>query len=180
VFENLERAVTDGGDKHAREKMHNAGTIAGMAFANAFLGICHATAHTIGARFHIAHGRTNGILLSHVIRHNGQVPSKLSGWPKYERYEAPQRFQQIARMLGLPAETPEQGVEEYAKAVERLRDAIGIEPSLQAVGVDEQEFLAALPDMAVAAYEDQTAPANPRMPMFADLEAVMRSAYYGA
>jgi acetaldehyde dehydrogenase/alcohol dehydrogenase len=118
--------------------------------------------------------------MSHAIRHNGRVPWKLSGWPKYERYEAPERFQQIARMLGLPAETPEQAVAEYAKAVERLREAIGIEPSLQALGVDEQEFLAALPDMAVAAYEDQTAPANPRMPMFADLEAVMRSAHYGA
>jgi acetaldehyde dehydrogenase/alcohol dehydrogenase len=180
VFENLERAVANGADKQAREKMHNAGTIAGMAFANAFLGICHATAHTIGARFGIAHGRANGILLPHVIRHNGQVPSKLTGWPKYECYQAPERFHQIARMLGLSAETPEQAVEAYAKAVERLRDAIGIEPSLQALGVDEQEFLAALPDMAVAAYEDQTAPANPRMPMFAGLEAVMRSAYYGA
>jgi acetaldehyde dehydrogenase / alcohol dehydrogenase len=179
VFENLERAYRNGTDRRAREKMHNAGTIAGMAFANAFLGICHATAHTIGARFGIAHGRTNGILLPHVIRHNGRIPSKLTGWPKYERYQAPERFQAIARMLGLPAETPEQAVEEYARACERLRDAVGIEPSFAALGIDEQEFLAALPELAVAAYEDQTAPANPRMPMVDGLVQVMRAAYYG-
>ncbi|WP_432971512.1 bifunctional acetaldehyde-CoA/alcohol dehydrogenase [Dactylosporangium sp. CA-233914] len=180
VFQNLPGAVHRGAaDPVAREKMHNAGSIAGMAFGNAFLGIVHALAHTLGATFHIAHGRTNAILLPHVIRHNGKVPAKLNSWPKYERYVAPERFADIARMLGLPAATPEEGVESYARAVERLRDEVGIEPSFQAVGVDERTFLDALPQQAMNAYLDQCAPANPRMPMLADLREIMRAAYYG-
>ncbi|GAA1601717.1 acetaldehyde dehydrogenase/alcohol dehydrogenase [Actinoplanes couchii] len=181
IFQNLERAVVAGAeDPRAREKMHNAGTIAGMSFGNAFLGIVHAMAHTLGASFHVAHGRTNAILLPHVIRHNGTVPAKLNSWPKYERYVAPERFQDIARHLGLPAETPEQGVESYAKAVERLRDAVGIPPSFQDAGVGEREFLDALPQQAMNAYLDQCAPANPRMPMLADMTRIMTNAYYGA
>ena len=181
IFENLERAVSAGPeDPIAREKMHNAGTIAGMSFGNAFLGIVHAMAHTLGASFHVAHGRTNAILLPHVIRHNGTVPSKLNSWPKYERYIAPERFQQIARHLGLPAGTPQQGVESYARAVERLREAVGIPASFKVAGVDEDEFLAALPQQAMNAYLDQCAPANPRMPMLADLERIMKAAYHGS
>ncbi len=157
--------------------MHNAGTIAGMAFGNAFLGIVHAMRHTLGATFHIAHGRTNAILLPHVIRYNGTIPAKLSGWPKYESYRAPERFQDIARALGLPAATPTEGVESYAAAIERLRDAVGIEPSFRAAGVDESAFVSALPQQALAAYEDQCAPANPRMPMLDDMQAPMLAAY---
>ncbi|MDT0449557.1 bifunctional acetaldehyde-CoA/alcohol dehydrogenase [Streptomyces hesseae] len=179
IFENLEAAVTDrAAQPVAREKVHNAGTIAGMAFGNAFLGIVHAMAHTLGATFHIAHGRTNAILLPHVIRYNGTVPTKLTGWPKYERYRAPERFQEIARSLGLPAATPEEGVASYAAAVERLREAVGIEPSFQALGVDEGVFLDALPRQALNAFEDQCAPANPRMPMLDDMQDIMRTAYY--
>lgn len=180
IFANLESAVVNGAaDPEAREKMHNAGTIAGMAFGNAFLGIVHAMAHTLGATFHVVHGRTNAILLPHVIRYNGRVPSKLTGWPKYEDYRAPERFQEIARHLGLPASTPDEGVESYAAAVERLRDAAGIERSFQAAGVDEKSFIAALPKQALNAYEDQCAPANPRMPMLDDMQGLMRDAYYG-
>ncbi|MET7426311.1 bifunctional acetaldehyde-CoA/alcohol dehydrogenase [Dactylosporangium sp. NPDC005555] len=180
IFEHLPAAVHHGStDPTAREKMHNAGSIAGMAFGNAFLGMVHALAHTLGATFHIAHGRTNAILLPHVIRHNGTVPVKLTAWPKYERYVAPERFQQIAQALGLPARTPEEGVESYAAAVERLRAEVGIEGSFQAVGVDEQTFLDALPQQAMNAYLDQCAPANPRMPMLEDLREIMRTAYYG-
>jgi acetaldehyde dehydrogenase/alcohol dehydrogenase len=180
IFANLERAVLHGGtDPQAREKMHNAGTIAGMAFGNAFLGIVHAMSHTLGATFHVAHGRTNALLLPHVIRYNGATPSKLTGWPKYENYQAPQRFQQIAQLLGLPAGTPEEGVESLAVAVERLRDAVGIERGFAQLGVDEQRFLAALPQQAVNAYADQCAPANPRMPMLADMQELMTAAYYG-
>ena len=102
--------------------MHNAGTIAGMAFGNAFLGIVHAMAHTIGATFQLVHGRTNATLLPHVIRYNGSIPTKLNGWPKYEHYVAPERLAEIAAMLGLPAATPAEGVESYARAVE---DAAG-------------------------------------------------------
>lgn len=180
IFDNIEAAVDDRTDRpDAREKMHNAGTIAGMAFGNAFLGIVHAMSHTLGATFHVAHGRTNAVLLPHVIRYNGTVPTKLTGWPKYEHYRAPERFQDISRTLGLPADTPQEGVESLARAVERLRDAVGIEPSFRAIGVDEHAFLDALPQQALNAYEDQCAPANPRMPMLDDMQEIMRTAYYG-
>ncbi|MEU9076994.1 bifunctional acetaldehyde-CoA/alcohol dehydrogenase [Kitasatospora sp. NPDC048538] len=180
IFDNLERAVLNGpDDPFAREKMHNAGTIAGMAFGSAFLGAVHAMAHTLGATFHIAHGRTNALLLPHVIRWNGSAPAKVTGWPKYRSYTAPERYQAIARMLGLPAATPEQGVESLASAVEDLRDRVGIPRSFKAAGVDEAAFLAALPQQAMNAYEDQCAPANPRMPMLADMRRLMRRAYYG-
>ncbi|MCC9711872.1 bifunctional acetaldehyde-CoA/alcohol dehydrogenase [Streptomyces sp. MNU76] len=180
IFDNIAASVNDGaGSTQAREKMHNAGTIAGMAFGNAFLGIVHAMSHTLGATFHIAHGRTNAVLLPHVIRYNGTVPTKLTGWPKYEHYRAPERFQDIARTLGLPAATPQEGVESLASAVERLRDGVGIEPSFSALAVDERAFLDALPQQALNAYEDQCAPANPRMPMLDDMQELMRTAYYG-
>ncbi|MFJ7156844.1 bifunctional acetaldehyde-CoA/alcohol dehydrogenase [Streptomyces sp. NPDC101118] len=180
IFENLERCVTDGPrDPEAREKMHNASTVAGMAFANAFLGLVHAMAHTLGNTFHIAHGRTNALLLPHVIRHNGTVSHKATPWPKAEVYRAPERFQEIARMLGLPADTPEQGVESYASAVEDLRRRCGIPASFAEAGVDEQAFVEALPQQALNAYADQCAPANPRMPMIDDMQRLMRQAYYG-
>ncbi|GGS26718.1 aldehyde-alcohol dehydrogenase [Streptomyces aureoverticillatus] len=180
IFDNIEAAVNErAGRPEAREKMHNAGTIAGMAFGNAFLGIVHAMSHTLGATFHIAHGRTNAVLLPHVIRYNGTVPTKLTGWPKYENYRAPERFQDVARTLGLPATTAQEGVESLARAVERLCDAVGIEPSFRSLGVDEHAFLDALPLQALNAYEDQCAPANPRMPMLDDMQEIMRAAYYG-
>ncbi|MFF1442812.1 bifunctional acetaldehyde-CoA/alcohol dehydrogenase [Streptomyces sp. NPDC058295] len=180
IFGHIEAAVNDRTDSpQAREKMHNAGTLAGMAFGNAFLGIVHAMSHTLGATFHIAHGRTNAVLLPLVIRYNGTVPTKLTGWPKYESYRAPERVQDIARTLGLPAGTPAEGVESLARAVERLRDAVGIEPSFQSLGIDERTFLDALPQQAMNAYEDQCAPANPRMPMLDDMQGIMRAAFYG-
>ncbi|MFD7296767.1 bifunctional acetaldehyde-CoA/alcohol dehydrogenase [Streptomyces sp. NPDC059897] len=180
IFENLEACVKDGAKApEAREKMHNASTIAGMAFANAFLGLVHAMAHTLGNTFHVAHGRTNALLLPHVIRHNGTVAYKATPWPKAETYRAPERLQDIARMLGLPAATPEQGVESYARAVEELRERCGIPASFQAAGVDEAAFLEALPQQAMNAYADQCAPANPRMPMIDDMKRLMRQAYYG-
>ncbi|MFR9798184.1 bifunctional acetaldehyde-CoA/alcohol dehydrogenase [Streptomyces sp. MS06] len=179
IFANIEAAVNERAARpDAREKMHNAATIAGMAFGSAFLGIVHAMSHTLGATFHIAHGRTNAVLLPHVIRYNGSVPTKLTGWPKYENYRAPERFQEIARALGLPAGTPEEGVESLAVAVEELRDRVGIERSFRELGVDERCFLDALPQQALNAYEDQCAPANPRMPMLDDMQEIMRAAYY--
>lgn len=179
LFENLETSVRSGGDNFiAREKVHNASTLAGMALSNAFLGIVHAMSHTIGATFSLPHGSTNAILLPHVIRYNGQSPTKLTGWPKYENYRAPQRFQDIARVLGLPSRTPEQGVESYAVAIERLRDAVGIPPSFAEIGVEETSFLAALPTQAMNAYEDQCAPTNPRAPVLDDMQKLMRDAYY--
>ncbi|MEV7727857.1 bifunctional acetaldehyde-CoA/alcohol dehydrogenase [Streptomyces sp. NPDC087917] len=180
IFENLQRCVVDGpNDPEAREKMHNASTVAGMAFANAFLGLVHAMAHTLGNTFKVAHGRTNAILLPHVIRHNGTVSHKATPWPKAEVYRAPERFQEIARMLGLPAATAAEGVESYAKAVEELRTKCGIPASFAEEGVDEAAFVEALPTQAMNAYADQCAPANPRMPMIDDMRQLMRQAYYG-
>ncbi|MEE1740935.1 bifunctional acetaldehyde-CoA/alcohol dehydrogenase [Streptomyces sp. BE147] len=181
IFGNLERCVVDGArDPEAREKMHNASTVAGMAFANAFLGLVHAMAHTLGNTFHVPHGRTNALLLPHVIRHNGQVTGKATPWPKAEVYRAPERFQEIARMLGLPASTPAEGVESYARAVEELRAKCGIPASFAEAGVDETAFVEALPQQAMNAYADQCAPANPRMPMIDDMIRLMRQAYYGS
>ncbi|MFF0485570.1 bifunctional acetaldehyde-CoA/alcohol dehydrogenase [Streptomyces sp. NPDC004435] len=180
IFENLETCVKEGAKApEAREKMHNASTIAGMAFANAFLGLVHAMAHTLGNTFHVAHGRTNALLLPHVIRHNGTVTHKAVPWPKAEVYRAPERYQELARTLGLPAATPEEGVESYARAVEELRERCGIPAGFQAEGVDEAAFMEALPQQAMNAYADQCAPANPRMPMIDEMKELMVRAYYG-
>jgi acetaldehyde dehydrogenase/alcohol dehydrogenase len=110
------------------------------------------------------------------------VPSRLTGWPRYENHRAPERFQDIARTLGLPAAAPQEGegVESLAAAVERLRDAVGIEPTFRSLGVDGRAFLDALRQQAMNAYEDQCAPAKPRMPMLYDLRELMRTAYYGS
>ena len=185
IFENIVTSVngttasTDGEVIKAREKMHNASSIAGMAFGNAFLGICHAMAHVTGAQLHLIHGRVNATYLPHVIRYNGLIPTKLTSWPKYESYIAPERFQQIAKHLGLPASTPAEGVESYALAVEKLRDLAGIKPSFQAQGVPEEDFISRLDSLAMGAYGDQCAPANPRMPMLDDMHTIMEAAYYG-
>ncbi|WP_454043279.1 bifunctional acetaldehyde-CoA/alcohol dehydrogenase [Cellulosimicrobium sp. Marseille-Q8652] len=180
VFESIEESVTRGSAApRARERMHNAATIAGMAFGSAMLGIVHAMAHTVGSTFHLVHGRTNAVLLPHVIRYNGQVPTKLTSWPKYERYVAPERFQQIAQHLGLPAATPEEGVESYARAVEELRAKVGIEPTFADQGVDEKAFMSRLDELALRSFEDQCAPANPRMPVLEDMRDILAAAYRG-
>jgi acetaldehyde dehydrogenase/alcohol dehydrogenase len=181
VFESIEESVTLGSSApKARERMHNAATIAGMAFGSAMLGIVHAMAHTVGSTFHLVHGRTNAVLLPHVIRYNGQVPTKLTSWPKYERYVAPERFQEIAKHLGLPASTPEEGVASYAQAVEELRAKVGIEASFAAQGVDEQAFMSRLDELALRSFEDQCAPANPRMPVLEDMRDILVAAYRGS
>lgn len=180
VFEYLPRAYENGpNDPEARAKMHNASTMAAMAFANAYLGINHSLAHKIGGMFGTVHGRTNAILMPHVIRYNGTVPNKLHPWPKYESYIADKRYQQIAKMLGLPAATPEQGVESYAKAVIDLSRKVGIEKSFQDLGVDEKRWLEEMHTVAMNAYEDQCSPANPRLPMIKDLEQILNDSYYG-
>ena len=178
VFEHLEKSVKEA-DPFAREKMHNASTMAGMAFANSFLGICHSMAHKLGGKFHTIHGRANAILLPLVIHYNGTRPTKLATWPKYTSYVADVRYQDIARMLGLPASTPEEGVASYAKAVYDLSVRCGVKMSLREQNVDEQEFLAARRELALLAYEDQCSPANPRLAMVEDMEEIMTKAYYG-
>ncbi|HFI0450200.1 TPA: bifunctional acetaldehyde-CoA/alcohol dehydrogenase [Streptococcus suis] len=178
VFENLEKSVKEA-DWESREKMHNASTMAGMAFANAFLGISHSMAHKLGGRFHTVHGRTNAILLPYVIRYNGTRPAKTATWPKYNYYRADEKYQDIAKMLGLPASTPEEGVASYAKAVYELGERIGIKMNLKDQGVDEKELKEYSRELALLAYEDQCTPANPRLAMVDHMQEIIEDAYYG-
>lgn len=180
VFDYLKRSVDNGkNDPLAREKMHNASTIAGMAFGNAFLGISHSMAHKLGAEFHLIHGRTNAILLPHVIRYNGQRPQKLSTWPKYESYVADEKYATIARFLGLPFNTTAEGVNALADAVHELGKSIGIKMSIQEQGIEEKRYLEMAESLAYLAYEDQCSPANPRLPLVADMKEILIKAYYG-
>lgn len=178
VFENLEKSTNDP-DFESREKMHNASTMAGMAFANAFLGMSHSMAHKVGGFFHTVHGRTNAILLPYVIRYNGTKPSKTSTWPKYNYYKADVKFQEIARMLGLKADTPEEAVKFFAQAVYDLGVKVGIEMNIAAQGVDQKDWENAIEEIAYLAYEDQCSPANPRLPLVKDMKAILSDAYYG-
>ncbi|MDU8925477.1 bifunctional acetaldehyde-CoA/alcohol dehydrogenase [Pasteurellaceae bacterium LIM206] len=178
VFEYLERSVKEK-DEEAREKLHNASTMAGMAFANAFLGMNHSLAHKLGGYFHTPHGRTNAILMPHVIRYNGTRPTKTATWPKYNYYKADQKYQDIARLLGLPAATPQEGVKSYAKAVYDLAVRCGIKMSFKEQGLDEKTWMDARHQIALLAYEDQCSPANPRLPIVADMEKILTNAYYG-
>lgn len=181
VFDYLPRAVANGkNDPEAREKMHNASTLAGMAFANSFLGINHSIAHKVGAEFHVPHGRANAILMPHVIRFNGTFPSKPATWPKYNYYKADERYQTLARMLGLPADTVEEGVESYAKACAELGASVGIKMSFQEQGIKEADLLANLEKIAALAYEDQCTPCNPRLPLVTDMMEILKKAYYTA
>ncbi|MGT2744740.1 bifunctional acetaldehyde-CoA/alcohol dehydrogenase [Streptococcus phocae subsp. phocae] len=178
VFDYLKKSVLES-DVEAREKMHNASTMAGMAFANAFLGMSHSMAHKIGGVHHTPHGRTNAILLPYVIRYNGTRPSKTTTWPKYNYWKADEKFQDIARMLGLPASTPEEAVASYAKAVYDLGTAVGIKMNFRDQGIEEKAWMDSLHELALLAYEDQCSPANPRLPLVADMEEIMADAYYG-
>lgn len=176
VFDYLELSVKEGANHPiAREKMHNASTIAGMAFANAFLGMNHSLAHKIGGEFHIPHGRTNGILLPHVIRYNGTIPTKLNIWPKIENYKADVKYMELAQLIGLNPKTPEEGVQMFADACEELCQKIGIASNVKSQGIDKQAWDEAIHRMAMNAYEDQCTPANPRMPMVKDMEEILKT-----
>ena len=180
VFEYLPRAVKNGrNDLEAREKMHNASTIAGMAFANAFLGMNHSLAHKIGAQFHVPHGKANAILMPHVIRYNGEVPQKLSTWPKYDYYKANLKYQKVAQVLGLAASTPEEGVESLAVAIDNLGKEIGINMNFESTGIKEEDWNANLKKIALLAFEDQCSPANPRVPLVEDMIEILKKAYKG-
>lgn len=178
VFENLEKSYATG-DPSAREHMHNASTMAGMAFANAFLGINHSLAHKWGAEFHTSHGRTNAILMPHVIRYNAQKPTKFASFPKYTHFIADKRYAEIARFLGLAAKTTEEGVESLIKAIRELSAKLGVEESFQKIGINAKEFEAKVDYLADRAFEDQCTTANPRMPLVTELAEIYRNAYYG-
>ncbi|HYD51314.1 MAG TPA: bifunctional acetaldehyde-CoA/alcohol dehydrogenase [Gemmatimonadaceae bacterium] len=179
VVEHIERSYHDA-DPLARERMHNASTIAGMAFANAFLGITHSLAHKWGAAFHTAHGRTNAILLPHVVAYNAATPTKFASFPKYGTFTADARYAEIARMLGLPASTTAEGVKSLIECIRRLNRSLDIPESLQQLGgVEPQEFESRVELLADRAFEDQCTTANPRMPLVKELAEIYRRAYYG-
>jgi acetaldehyde dehydrogenase/alcohol dehydrogenase len=178
VFENLEASYHKA-DPRAREKMHNASTIAGMAFANAFLGINHSLAHKWGGQYHTAHGRTNAILMPHVIRYNAEKPSKFASFPKYDHFVADKRYADIARVLGLPCGTTEEGVASLIDAIRKLNRSLDIPESFQALGFDPNDFESRVDYLADRAFEDQCTTANPRMPLVTELADVYRNAFYG-
>ncbi len=177
VFEYLPKAYKNGQDKVAREKMHNASCIAGMAFTNAFLGLNHSMAHILGGKFHIPHGRANAILLPHVIRYNAQKPTKFAAFPQYEYPMAGERYAEIARFLGLPAGTMEEGVDSLIKAIRELMAQLDIPMTLAAAGVDRERFERELREMSDIAFNDQCTGTNPRMPLVAEIEKIYREAY---
>ena len=179
VFKYLEEAYNNGDSKIAREKMHNASTIAGMAFTNAFLGISHSIAHKIGAEFHMPHGRINAILLPYVIKYNASKPTKFVSFPKYEYYIADEKYAQIAKKVGLKAENVEQGVESLIERINELNKNLGIPKSFKDAGINEQEFLAKIDLLADRAFEDQCTTANPRLPLVSELKEIMLDSYYG-
>ena len=179
TFDNLP-ASYETADKRAREKMHNASCIAGMAFANAFLGINHSMAHKLGHEMKIPHGLANALLLPHVIEYNGNSkPSKVATFPKYDHYIAHEKYTEVAKTLGLPHSTTDEGVKSLANAVRDLMKTVAMPLSLKEMGFKEKEFLAKVPELAAYAFEDQCTTANPRMPLVTELEELLKKAYYG-
>ncbi len=182
VFEYLPASYKGGNTpegKEAREKMHNASCIAGMAFANAFLGINHSLAHKLGGEFHIPHGRANAILLPHVIEYNGSAPSKFAAFPRYKSFVADKKFAEIAKCLGLKADTPEEGVKSLAEAVRGLMKSLNMPMTIKDCGINEKEYLAQIERLALEAFDDQCTGANPRLPLVTELQEIYRIAYNG-
>jgi acetaldehyde dehydrogenase/alcohol dehydrogenase len=179
VFEYLPKAYRDGSDERAREKMHNAATIAGMAFANSFLGINHSLAHVIGAEFNIPHGRANAILLPHVIRYNAMKPNKFMTYPKYEHFIADERYAEISKMLGLPASTTEEGIESLIEKIVTLAKELDIPMSIKANGISKKEFESKVEFLAEHAFDDQDTIANPKQPFVSELAEIYRQAFNG-
>ena len=179
VFEYLPRSYENPNDVVAREKMHNASCIAGMAFSNAFLGINHSLAHKLGGEYHIPHGRANAVLLPHVIRYNAQKPTKFTIFPKYEVFVADKKYAQIARQLGLGGSTQEEQIENLIKAIQGLMARLNLPMTIAECGIDEAVFMKSVPGLAERAFEDQCTTSNPRYPLVSELEEIYRKAYYG-
>ncbi|HWR22607.1 MAG TPA: bifunctional acetaldehyde-CoA/alcohol dehydrogenase [Feifaniaceae bacterium] len=179
VFKYLYRSYSDPNDTVAREKMHNASCIAGMAFTNAFLGINHSLAHKLGGEFHIPHGRANAVLLPHVIAYNAQKPTKFAAFPKYGKFVADVRYAQIARYLGFPGTTEAEQISSLIGEIKNLMRKMNVPLSIRDCGVAEAAFLSKVPSLAERAFEDQCTTANPRYPLIAELEDIYKKAYYG-
>ncbi|MGX7393916.1 bifunctional acetaldehyde-CoA/alcohol dehydrogenase [Carnobacterium mobile] len=178
VFENLRDSYAYANEE-SREKMHNASTLAGMAFANAFLGINHSIAHKIGGEYNIPHGRTNAILLPHVIRYNAKDPSKHALFPKYEYFRADEDYAEIARFMGFEGTTTEELVESFIAEIVKLGKDVGIEMSLKAQGVTQEVIDATVDHMAELAFLDQCTTANPKQPLITELRQIIIEAYEG-
>jgi acetaldehyde dehydrogenase / alcohol dehydrogenase len=179
ILDALPRAYEDGSDLEARTKMANAATIAGLAFSNAFVGVNHALAHAVGARFGIAHGRANAIFLPHVLRYNAAVPSKFMPAPGYSAYVAPEKYAQIGWVIGLGGKTEEVARERLFERVDELLDRVEMPRSLAEIGVSDEEFERALPDLTRTAFGDASLKTNPRIPLIRELADLLRAGYEG-
>ena len=179
VFKYLPIAYADGSNREAREKMHNASCIAGMAFTNAFLGVNHSIAHKLGGEYHIPHGRANAIILPYVVKYNGTKPSKMVSWPKYESYIADQKYAELARRLGLPASTPEEGVNSLVKAIQELMAKLNEPTTIKDCGISEEEFFQKIDMLSDRAFEDQCTGVNPRVPLVSEIKQILTDAYNG-
>lgn len=179
IFKYLPRSYDNPDDEVAREKVHNASCIAGMAFTNAFLGINHSLAHKLGGEFHIPHGRANAVLLPHVIKYNSQIPTKFTIFPKYGKFVADYRYAQIARHLNLGGTTQEEQIDALINAVISLMKKLNMPLSIKECGINESEFMAKVPKLAERAFEDQCTTSNPRYPLVSELEEIYKKAYYG-
>ena len=181
VFENLPKCYDNGpNEPRARENMANAATMAGMAFANAFLGVCHSMAHKLGAFHHLPHGVANALLISYVLRFNAaEVPAKMGTFSQYDHPHTLERYGQIADYLNLGGETDQQKLEKLIEAIEALKKRVGIQASIRDYGVDEKDFLDRLDQMVEQAFDDQCTGANPRYPLMHEIRQMYLDAYYG-
>ncbi len=177
ILDALPRAVADGSDLAARTDMSNAATLAGLAFSNAFLGVNHALAHAVGAHFGIAHGRANGIFLPHVLRYNAGIPAKFMPAPGYSAYIAPQKYAQMAWVLGLGGRGEEAARSRLFARVDELLANVGIPRSLSAAGIAAADWEPALEDLRRAAFADPSGRTNPRMPMLSELSELLEAGY---
>ncbi len=181
IFKYLPRAYENGQtDVEAREKMANAATMAGMAFANAFLGVCHSMAHKLGAFHHLPHGIANALMIDEVLRFNAaEAPAKMGTFSQYDHPKTLRRYAEVAEALGLGGKTDKDKLENLIKAIDELKAKIGIKKTIKEYGVDEQDFLARLDDMVEQAFDDQCTGANPRYPLMSEIKQMYLNAYYG-
>ncbi len=181
IFEYLPAAYDNGAsDPKARQKMADASTMAGMAFANAFLGVCHSMAHKLGAFHHLPHGIANALMIEEVLRFNAvETPVKMGTFPQYDHPRTLERYAEIADFLGLKGKTDEEKLENLIKAITELKEKVGVKKTIKDYGIDEKYFLANLEDMTEQAFDDQCTGANPRYPLLSEIKDMYLNAYYG-
>ena len=181
IFEYLPRAYKLGGhDAEAREEMANASCMAGMAFANAFLGVCHSMAHKLGSYHHIAHGVANALMIDEVIRFNvAKAPTKMGTFPQYKYPDCARRYAEVASFIGITGKTDDEKVEKLIAKIDELKAEIGLPKTIKDAGVDEKDFLARLDSMVEDAFDDQCTGANPRYPLMSEIKQMYLNAYYG-